>query len=195
MERVEMALAYKGKKFDYTEIEYGDRSRIRKISGQDLIPVLELDGDVIVDSMEIIQRLEEKFPDKPLFPTEPARLAEMNIFIDWFNKVWKVPPNAIEAEMGKEKEADLGKIEAWGKETTSHLEIFEGMLSGRDFLMGDQFSAADAAAHPFLRCSAIHDREDPYLFHKILAKHQPLGENHPNLRRWIENLEKEYRPS
>ena len=32
-------------------------------------------------------------------PSDEARYAEMMVFIDWFNRVWKVAPNRIEAEL------------------------------------------------------------------------------------------------
>ncbi len=63
LERVEMALAHKGIKPATTEIDPGDRSLIRRLSGQDLVPILDLDGEIIVDSVDIIRRLDKKFPD------------------------------------------------------------------------------------------------------------------------------------
>lgn len=36
------------------------------------VPVLVLDGEGVGDSTEIIRRLEERFPDPPLYPSEPA---------------------------------------------------------------------------------------------------------------------------
>ena len=63
------------------------------------------------------------------------------------------------------------------------------MLAGRDYLMGE-FSAADCAAFPFLRYALFHPKDDPYLFHKILVDHQPLGGNHPRLEEWIKRMDK-----
>ena len=41
----------------------------------------------------ILEHLERRFPDPPLYPADPARREEMRVFIDWFNRVWKGPPN------------------------------------------------------------------------------------------------------
>ncbi|HZE88074.1 MAG TPA: glutathione S-transferase family protein, partial [Verrucomicrobiae bacterium] len=187
-ERVALALAHKGLPFDPVEIDPKDRTSVRKISGQDLVPVIEDDGKVVIDSMEIVRWIEGRYPDRPLYPRDPARRAEMLVFIDWFNRVWKRPPNDMEAEM-KAPRPDAARIARLGKAMTDALEIFEGMLHGRDHLMGE-FSAADCAAYPFLRY-ALHPpvAEDRDLFHKILADHQPLGKTHPELEAWIRRMD------
>jgi glutathione S-transferase len=95
-----MALAHKGLKAESVWVKYEDRSAVRKVSGQDLVPVLVDDGRTVVDSMEIVRHLETRFPDTPcLYPSEPARRAECDLFIDWFNRVWKRPPNDLEGEL------------------------------------------------------------------------------------------------
>jgi glutathione S-transferase len=71
---------------------------------------------------------------------------------------------------------------------TSALDLFEGMLAGRDHLMGE-FSAADCAAFPFLKYGAIPPGDDPYLFHQILEDYQPIGRNHPRLAGWIRRVD------
>jgi glutathione S-transferase len=188
VERVALALAHKGLKVESVSIDPGDRSLVRKVSGQDLVPVIE-DGDrVVFDSMEIVRYLEERHPEKPLYPSDPARRAEMLIFIDWFNRVWKRPPNEIDDEMGKPK-PDAARIARLGKAMTPALDIFEGMLAGRDHLMGD-FSAADCTAFPFLRYASIPPvKDDDERFHRILTDHQPLGKSHPRLEAWIRRVD------
>ena len=87
--------------------------------------MLEDDGKVIADSMEIVRYLEERHPAKPLYPADPARRTEMLIFIDWFNRVWKRPPNEIFVEMGKPA-PDRARIERLGRAMTESLDLFEG---------------------------------------------------------------------
>ena len=63
VERVALALAHKGLEVESVWIEYGDRSPVERVSGQSLVPVLELDdGAVVFDSMQIVRVLEERFP-------------------------------------------------------------------------------------------------------------------------------------
>ena len=96
VERVTLALAHKGLDAEAVMLDPADRAPVRELSGQDLVPVIEHDGRVIADSTAIIEYLEELRPDPPLYPRDPPRATEMRVFIDWFNRVWKGPPNEIE---------------------------------------------------------------------------------------------------
>ncbi len=190
VERVALALAHKGLKAESITVPYEDRTEIVKLSGQDLVPVLVDDGRVVIDSMEIVSYLEGKFPGtSPLYPKDPARRAECLVFIDWFNRVWKRPPNDIESELSKpEGRRDMRRVERLGRAMQGYLDWFEQMLSGRDHLMGE-FSAADIAAFPFLKYATLHDPDDPYLFHRILVDYQKPGSTHPRLVSWIASMD------
>ena len=188
VERVALALAHKGLNVQSIAVDPKDRTVVRGVSGQDLVPVIEDDGRVVSDSMEIVKYLEDRYPQAPLYPKERARRAEMLIFIDWFNRVWKRPPNEIEAEMGKPA-PDAARIERLGRAMRGALDLFEGMLDGREYLMGP-FSAADCAAFPFLKYAILPLGDDPYLFHKVLVDHQPLGSDHPRLADWIRRVDR-----
>ena len=37
-----------------------------------------------------------------MFPRESARRAELAVFLDWFNEVWKLDPNTIEDELERD---------------------------------------------------------------------------------------------
>jgi glutathione S-transferase len=196
VERVALALAHKKLPVESVVIDPADRSDVRRLSGQDLVPVIEDGGTVVSDSMEIVRYLEEHYPEHPLYPADPARRAEMLVFIDWFNRVWKRPPNEIEAELGKPDPA-RDRIERLGRSMADALELFEGMLAGRDYLMGE-FSAADCAAFPFLKYALFGEEQlrrdqDSHLFHKILVDYQPLGDAHPNLVGWIRRMDRRSR--
>ncbi len=99
VERVALALAYKGLQAEPVEIDPNNRSPVVAASGQELVPVLDDDGRIVFDSTRILEYLEERYPDPPLYPREPARRAECVLLVDWFNRVWKSAPNAIEAEL------------------------------------------------------------------------------------------------
>src|SRR3954453_4022931 len=110
VERVALALAHKGLEVESVVISYEDRAPVVEVSGQGLVPVL-VDGDTVVpDSVAILRYLDERWPDPPLFPREAARRAELDVFLDWFNRVWKVAPNAIEEELeGGRRDPELVK--------------------------------------------------------------------------------------
>ena len=178
VERVALALAHKGLAVESVWIEYSDRSPVERVSGQPLVPVL-VDGDeVVVDSMAIVRHLEELHPEPPLYPAERARREEMLVFIDWFNHVWKVWPNSIEA--GRDVEESSAAM-------ARALDRFEAMLDGRDHLMGEEISAADVCAFPFLKFALLRDPEDDEEFHLILERHQRLN-GHERLAAWIHRV-------
>ena len=183
VERVALALAYKGLEVEPVWVDPGDRSPVREISGQDLVPVL-IDGDrVVSDSTAILEHLEERFPEPALYPADPARRAEVRVFLDWFNRVWKAPPNRMTdaVESGAQPDPADG---AWLQDA---LELFEALLQDRDHLFGE-FGAADCAAWPFLRYAAHVDPDDPWTFHQLLHQHMRLDSRHPRLTAWIERV-------
>jgi glutathione S-transferase len=187
VERVALAAGHKGLEVDWVDVDPADRSEVERVSGQPLVPVLVEDGRVVVDSTEILRYLEARTPDPPIFPNEPSRCAAVDIFLDWFNRVWKRPPNEIEAERAKDA-PDQDRIAALGRELTASLDLFERLLEGRDFLFGE-FSAADCAAFPFVKYALLNDERDTEEFHLILREFQPLGDNHPNLGAWIRRVD------
>jgi glutathione S-transferase len=159
-----------------------------ELSGQDLVPVIEHDGRVIADSAVILEYLEELQPEPRLYPRDPARATEMRVFIDWFNRVWKGPPNAI-ADALDAGSPDRERIDALGGQMALALDWFESLLEGRDFVFGDEVSAADFVAFPFLKYAVAVDPSDDETFHQVLNRYQPLGDDHPRLAGWIERID------
>jgi glutathione S-transferase len=159
---------------------------VERVSGQPLVPVLDLDGEIVVESMDIVRFLDERHPEPPLYP--PALAGEIDDFVDWFNSAWKGPPNEIEAELGK-PEPDgrrIGELEA---EMVASLDRFEAMLARGDYLLGDSLTAADICAFPFLKFATLHDPEDDELFHLILRDKQRDGRARPRLAAWIARID------
>jgi glutathione S-transferase len=191
VERVALALAYKKLATESIWVDPDDRTAVRAVSGQDLVPtIVDLDRGrrVVYDSMVIVKYLEEAYPDRALYPADPARRAETEIFIEWFNRVWKRPPNLIYDELQK-PDPDRARIEAWGAEMAGWLPWFESMLASRDYLMGSDLSAADVCAFPFLRYALTCEDDDTHLFHDILVEHMPLKGGFPKLAAWIRRVD------
>jgi glutathione S-transferase len=158
-----------------------------EVSGQGLVPVL-VDEDVVVpDSVAILRYLEGRWPDPPLFPREAARRAELDVFLDWWGEVWKVAPNAIEAELERD-DPDRARVKELGARMHDSLDLFERLLDGRDHLFGADFSAADCAAFPFLKYAKLRDPEDDELFHRILEDNLQLDGAFPRVSAWIDRV-------
>ena len=187
VERVSLALAHKGLDVEWEDVDPGDRGSVERLSGQPLVPVLVHERLVIADSTIILRNLDELQPEPPLFPRDEARRAELEVFLDWFNRIWKRPPNEIEAERAK-AEPDAERIYELGRELAGSLELSEAMLAGRDYLFGE-FSAADCAAFPFLKYGLIHDEADTEEFHLILSEYLALNGGYPRLEAWIRRVD------
>jgi maleylpyruvate isomerase len=187
VERVSLALAHKRLDTQWEDVDPRDRSPVERISGQSLVPVLVDEGRVITDSTVIIRYLEGLQPEPALFPRDEARRAELDVFLDWFNRVWKRPPNQIEAER-RETEPDEARVDELGQELSGSRELFERMLAGRDYLFG-KFTAADCAAFPFLKYGLIFDEDDTEEFHLILREYLALDTRYPRLEAWIRRVD------
>lgn len=189
-----LALALKGYGEDDVRavvIGYEDRVPVEAVSGQGLVPVLTDGDEVIADSVAILRHLDTTRPEPALWPEDAAARGELDIFIEWFERVWKVAPNGIEAELEKgRKGRDAEHLERLAAEMEVHLDRFEQMLgSGRAFLLGEQVGAADLVAFPFLRYAAGRDADDDELFHRILDANQTT-DGRPNLAEWIERMDR-----
>ena len=188
--RVALALGLKGVAVDeWAQHPAGDRNAIRAVSGQDLVPVVETDdGRVLTGSMPIVEWIDATWPQPPLYPADPAARAEVEGFITFFNFVWKIPPNAIDAEQ-QSAAPDPTRIAAWAAQLRGWQHGFEALLTGRAYLFGDACGAADVCAYPFLRFTTSSDPDDDDLFHGVLLEQLALrpGE-HRRLAAWIDRM-------
>ena len=183
VERVSLVLAHKGLQAEWVEHDPADRSELVRLSGQELVPVLEHEGRVLTDSPVILEYLERRFPEPPLLPADPARRAEVRIFCDWFNRVWKRAPNLYVAEEEK-PEPDEARLAELGRRLTASLPLFDDLLAGRNFLFGE-LSLADVTAFPFLKYAVLWEEGDEHRFHEILRDHLRLGARDRLVEAWI----------
>jgi len=180
VERVSLAVGHKGLEVEWIDVDPDDRSPVEAVSGQRLVPVVVAeDGEVVYDSPAILEWLEARHPDPALLPRDPARRAEVRIFADWFNRVWKRAPNEI---------ADHGATDALAAEMRGAIELFEALLAGREYLFGE-FGLADVVAFPFLKYASLGlPPADDELFHRVLVDHQPLRDDSP-LHAWVRHVD------
>ena len=101
----------------------------------------------------------------------------MDVFIDWFNRLWKRPPNLIAAGRDAQR---------YGPRITASLDLFESLLTGRDYLFG-HFGAADIVALPFLKYAVLWDEGDDEEFHRILQRWLPI-DGHPRVQARIRRV-------
>jgi glutathione S-transferase len=180
VERVALALAHKGLEVEWVDVDPSDRSPVVEVSGQELVPVLVTDdGEVLADSPRILRWIEASWPQPPLLPADEHERAAVEVFCDWFNRVWKRPPNLIADGRGSpELVAEL----------EGSMDVFSALLHGRDYLFGD-FSLADVTAFPFLRYALGMRDDDTDRFHAVLHEHLPLA-GHPRVAEWIRRVDR-----
>jgi glutathione S-transferase len=180
VERVSLAAGHKGVEIDWIDVDPDDRSPVVAASGQPLVPVLVAGEEVVFDSPRILDWLEERFPEPPLLPADPPRHAEVRVFVDWFNRVWKTFPNGINDGVGDAAEHAAGMRRA--------VETFEALLDGRDFLFGE-LGLADVTAFPFLKyASKGLEPDDTDPFHAVLVEQMPLADDSP-LHAWVARID------
>ena len=106
-----------------------------------------VDGDVrIYESVAIVQYLEYRYPDPPLIPSEPKRMATCLRLIAEFNQ--KLDPTNIfgSVKFGGKRRADLGdRVD----KLLAECRIWEGYVGAGPYFTGEAFSIADIVVLPF----------------------------------------------
>lgn len=86
--KVRVALGLKGIAYEIQDIAPMDRASVVAASGQGLVPVLLDEGRAIADSTAILLYLEERYPNPPLVPSDPAARAECLVLEDWADQAF-----------------------------------------------------------------------------------------------------------
>jgi glutathione S-transferase len=140
--RARILLAEKAIPYDAVEIDLDDRPAwlyLKNPAGK--VPVLEEDeGFVLPESRVILEYLDERFPDPPLLPADPAERALARLVVERFEKL-------SDAYYALRRADDRAR--PWLERQIAEVDA---MLEERPFLTGRQFGLADIAYVPwFLR--------------------------------------------
>lgn len=151
--RARMALRYCGVPVEIVEVSLKAKpAEMLAISPKGTVPVLDADGRVIDESLEIMRwALAQNDPQDWLLSGD-ARVAEL---IEANDQVFKGHLNRYKyAERYPEQ-----PMEVYRAEGEMFLRRLEELLEGRDYLLTDHPSLADIALLPFVRQFAHVDRE------------------------------------
>ena len=159
--RARMALRYSGVPVEIVEVSLKAKpAEMLAISPKGTVPVLDANGRVIDESLEIMRwALAQHDPQGWLLGGDP-RIAEL---IEANDQAFKVHLNRYKyAERYPEQ-----PMEVYRAEGALFLQRLEALLTDRDYLLTDHLSLADVALLPFVRQFAHVDREwfaqTPYL--------------------------------
>lgn len=174
------------KKLEYKSIVPENREadpKFKALTPVGKVPVLVLeDGTAIYESTIINEYLQDRYPQPPLLPNDPADKARARMFEDLAD-LYLVP--ALRLIFTARLRYDKGKIyrlpsvnaaqEAEGiKQSAVHLDYLESALDGAEYFV-TEFSLADIGLIPALVRSS-----------RLL--HLPVQEKWPNLAAWTERM-------
>jgi glutathione S-transferase len=168
--RARMALRYSGVPVEIVEVSLKAKpAEMLAISPKGTVPVMDADGRVIDESLEIMRwALAQNDPQGWLLDGD-SRIAEL---IEANDQGFKINLNRYKyAERYPEQ-----PMEVYRAQGVVFLQRLEGLLQDRDYLLADHPSLADIALLPFVRQFAHVDREwfaqTPY----------------PRLQAWLHNF-------
>nr|CAD7193665.1 unnamed protein product [Timema douglasi] len=81
-----------------------------KIHPKGLVPALDLEGQILVESLDIAEFLNEKYPDPPLYPADPEKKAKDKELIEKFGKVVATWAAALYKKDGKTNQERIQSI-------------------------------------------------------------------------------------
>jgi glutathione S-transferase len=128
-----------------------ERAAYREVVPSGKVPALRIDGAVLTENVAIIAFLARTFPESRLLPAAPLAQARCLSIMSWFAST--VHLNRRQARVPARFTADEtthAALAADGKARfLADLRQLDTMLQGRDWLIGEDFTAADAYALVF----------------------------------------------
>jgi stringent starvation protein A len=137
--RVRIVLAEKGVEYEPVDVDLDDRPAwIYDKNPLGRVPVIEDDGFVLPESAVIMEYLEDRYAEPPLWPADPAERAAARLLVERFDRL-SSPYYAL-------RRGDEGARPRLGE----RLAELDALLAGRPFLTGREFGLADAAYLPWI---------------------------------------------
>ena len=157
--RVRLALAAKGLAYDTVAVdllkEQQSMAEHKTRSPTGYVPCLVVDDEPFVESVAIIELLDDLYPEPPLFPREPHARAHVRGLVEAINAgIQPLQNRHVLLHVSPDRE----KQTAWSRHfVTRGLAAFEGLMKQNEgrgvrgrYSYGDQLTAADAFLVPQL---------------------------------------------
>lgn len=151
--RVRIALNLKGIKYDLDTLNlFGGEQKnpeFEKINPRKMVPALVIDGSLLIESMPIIEYLDESRPEKPLFPKDLLLKQKVRTICEICNS--GIQPlqnlkvtNKVEKEFGQDS---IAWVTYFNLEGFKALEQILVKTAGK-YCFGDEITAADCFVFP-----------------------------------------------
>lgn len=167
--KVQMVLELMGEPHEVVEVPYGERNDLARLTGGYVyVPVLEMGGEVLVESRAICERLLALPAGRPLVPAGlegpvwgfadfldgPAEDILFRIASPAVRDAWKTPWERALYVLVKERKFGAGCVDAWERDRDTLIEQARKLLSPtattlsrQAFLFGERPTFADAALY------------------------------------------------
>ena len=151
-QRVKVVLAEKNLPYEIVPVDLTKKEQKNpeylQMNPYGKVPVLTDDSTVLYESLIINEYLEEKYPNPPLLPKDPAKKARGRILVDYGMTHFDSAYQKLRAELMKEaKEQSQPTIDGAKSDLKKLLQRFEDELGDQQYLLGD-FSLVDADLIP-----------------------------------------------
>jgi glutathione S-transferase len=113
------------------------------------VPVLVDEDEVIYDSTIINEYLEDEYPLPRLLPEDSGNRARVRMLEDYCDNSFIPPTTMLLAQLRKaDAERDMQRVEQAREELRRALYYLRDRLQGQEFLVGKEFTLADASYAP-----------------------------------------------
>lgn len=132
------------------DLKSGEQKRpeFLKLNPFGKVPVLIDDEVILYDSTIINEYLEDEYPHPQLMPAESAGRARVRTLEDYADNAFMPVTGLIMQELRKpEGERDAERLATARQQVSRMLQVLDGTLAGRSWLVGN-FSLADVAFAP-----------------------------------------------
>jgi glutathione S-transferase len=137
-EKVRMVLAMKKVPYEIADVKLDDRKSLIEFSKQRKVPVMDYNGQCIIDSTFISAFLEEKHPQNSIYPAAASDKGLCLMLEDWGDEVLNRAIHLIRNADSPEK-----RVQA-EKELATHFETLDQLFTGKKFIF-DRMTIADIA--------------------------------------------------
>ncbi|XP_074263251.1 putative glutathione S-transferase [Silene latifolia] len=173
--RVELALKLKGIDFEIIDEDLKNKSDllIKYNPVHKKVPVLVHDGKPVVESLVILEYIDETWKENSLLPTDPYERAQARFWASFIDD--KIFPAARKAIMSRGEDVEKAQ-----EEFDSALKIFEKEIEGKGLFGGSKIGYLDIAA--LLVCFWIP------VFQEAVGKDVLTREKFPTFYAWSDGL-------
>ncbi len=155
------------------------------------VPALEIDGRVLPESAVILEYLEERFPQKPLLPGDPAERARARLLSRMADIYLAPPMGALFGQLNPQTrnaavvETELGNL-------SKGFDYLEAYIDGGPYAIDGALSLADCTLVPsfffITRLLPMLGRADPLEKHAKLGKWWEAVQKDPSAARVLQEM-------